>query len=234
VESGLAPGKDIFSGGIHPTEMARSVAVMNNHVQFNLTQGMIQGTAATSTTAATSPFSLTVSSTATPTFTSVTNNTAVIPVPLCWFDSGVPPDYPGRPGRAVGNPPVPVWDDPHQPPVYEIQDGRPITMRLPDGTMIDVRADGSYTIDDSDAKVVYRASRVRDFNGYLNASDKLEDFILYCGEQGVRQDEMLSIPVKHFVAWLVVEAALADGEEPPAALPDLRDFCQPKLLEAAE
>jgi hypothetical protein len=150
-----------------------------------------------------------------------------------WWDQTVPDDYPGRP---CGYPPIAVFDDPYSPPVYKVQDQRPTKLSLPDGTVIDVKSDGSYVINDADAKVVYRASRVHDFNAYLNASDKLEDFIRYCGEQGVRQDEMLSIPVRHFVAWLVVEAALADGEEPPAALPDLRDFCQQPqlLLEAAE
>lgn len=94
-----------------------------------------------------------------------------------------------------------------------IADGEPCKVRLPDGGMLEVDADGSYRINDKDAKVIYRANRMRDFNSFINASDKLELFIRFCGAMGVKQDEMLDIPVKHFIAWLVVEAALADAED---------------------
>lgn len=113
----------------------------------------------------------------------------------------------------VGYPPVAVFDDPHLPPVYKIEDGRPITLRLPDGTIIDVAKDGSFIISDKDAKVTYRANRVRDFNPFINASDKLEAFIKFCGALGVKQDEMLNLPVSLFIKWLIVMAAAADGEE---------------------
>ena len=123
--------------------------------------------------------------------------------PPAWW---VPDDYPG-----------PLSD-------VTIRDGQSAKVNLPDGSIIDVKADGSFTIEDSDAKVTYRANRVRDFNSYVNASDKLESFIRFCGDVGVKQSEMLSIPIKHFIAWLIVESALADGEEPQTALPDLSQW----------
>lgn len=118
-------------------------------------------------------------------------------------------------------------------PDIHLNDGRAHTIHFPDGTIIEVRPNGSFEIHDKDAKVVYRANRSRDFNPFLNASDKLEDFIAFCGTAGVRQDDMLSIPIKHFIAWLVIEAARADGEpepEAPLLLPDLRPQSLPRCL----
>lgn len=110
-----------------------------------------------------------------------------------------------------------------------LNDGRPHTIKFPDGTIIEVKANGSFEIFDDDAKVIYAANRSRDFNPFLNASDKLEDFIRFCGEAGVRQGDVLGIPIKHFIGWLIVEAARADGEPAPkvALLPDLRKAARP-------
>jgi hypothetical protein len=112
---------------------------------------------------------------------------------------------------------------------YLVQDGKPCILELPDGTKIDVKANGSFEISDKGAKVVYRANRVRNFNPFLNASDKLEDFIRFCGTQGVRKGDMLQLPISLFIAWLVVEAAKADQEPAPAVplLPDLRKRLRP-------
>jgi len=112
----------------------------------------------------------------------------------------------------------------------EIEDGEPCKIKLPDGGMLEVDADGSYRINDKDAKVIYRANRMRDFNSFINASDKLESFIKFCGELGVRQGEMLDIPVRHFIAWLVVEAARADGEETAEITPllELSRYVKPR------
>jgi len=104
----------------------------------------------------------------------------------------------------------------HDGPNIVIRDGTERNIHLPDGTFILVAKDGSFTINDKDAKVTYRANRVRNFNAFVNASDKLEAFIAFCGAAGVRQGEMLDIPIKHFIAWLIVEAAKADGEAEPA------------------
>lgn len=98
---------------------------------------------------------------------------------------------------------------------WKIPDGVARIVTLPDGAKLDVKADGSYEMIDKDAKVVYRACRVRDFNPFLNASDKLEDFIRFCGTVGVKQSEVLRLPVELFVAWLVIAAAKADGEPEP-------------------
>lgn len=96
-----------------------------------------------------------------------------------------------------------------------VVDGEACTIKLPDGAYIRVARDGSYQIDDTTAKVVYRASRMRDFNPFMNASDKLEAFIDYCGQQGVKKDEMLQLPIQLFIIWLVIEAAKADKEPEP-------------------
>lgn len=133
--------------------------------------------------------------------------------------------------------------------------GKARTITFPDGTVIDFRKDGSFEIFDQYAKKIYSAARCYDFNPFLNASDKLEEFIKFCGSVGVRQGDMLGIPIKSFVQWLVIEAAKADGEEAAALLalpkpdigiprcrtcgrfmsPQLKadriDFCRPECLE---
>lgn len=125
----------------------------------------------------------------------------------------------------------PQWRGGHyvDPNTITVRDGVERTINLPDGTVISVTKDGSFTISDKEAKVIYRANRVRDFNTFLNASDKLEAFIKFCGTLGVRQDEMLNIPVKHFIAWLIVESARADNEPEPdiLLLADLRKQAKP-------
>jgi hypothetical protein len=134
-----------------------------------------------------------------------------------------------------------------------LEAGKSRTISFPDGTIIDFKLDGSFEINDKNAKVVYRANRSHDFNPFINASDKLEEFIKFCGEIGVRQGDMLNIPIKQFVQWLVIEAARADGDKSiPLELPDLTkprcrtcqrfisrklkadgiEFCRPVCLEA--
>lgn len=112
----------------------------------------------------------------------------------------------------------------------KISDGVDSTIELPDGTIINVKADGSYSIQDKDAKVVYRAARMRDFNPFINVSDRLEEFIDFCGKQGVKQGEMLELPINLFIGWLVIQAAKADKEPEPdiQLLPDLRKCKTPR------
>lgn len=137
---------------------------------------------------------------------------------------------------AYGAPSNTVWTELHKPlkrPALRVMDGEQQTIHLPDGTVIEVKKDGSYEIQDKDAKVIYRANRIRDFNAFLNASDKMEAFIRFCGEHGVRRGEMLDLPVKHFIAWLILEAAKADQEEQPDVplLADLRrEASQPRCV----
>lgn len=118
---------------------------------------------------------------------------------------------------------------PYIPDHIKLEVGKARIIRFPDGTRIDFKEDGSFKIEDKDAKVVYKAS-IRDFNPFLNASDKLEEFIQYCGSVGVRQGDMLEIPIKHFVQWLVIEAARADGESIPEVITPvvlaLQDYSQ--------
>lgn len=114
----------------------------------------------------------------------------------------------------------------------KVADGYSSTIELPDGTIIDVKADGSYTIQDKDAKVVYRAARMRDFNPFINVSDRLEEFIEFCGKQGVKQGEMLELPINLFIGWLVISAAKHDQEPEPdiKLLPDLRKHSFPRCI----
>lgn len=110
-----------------------------------------------------------------------------------------------------------------------IEDGVPCKVGLPDGGVLEVNADGSYRINDKDAKVTYRANKTRDFNPFINASDKLEAFIQFCGALGVKQSEMLNIPIKLFIGWLIIEAARADGDEADVELLDgIYDHVRPR------
>lgn len=51
----------------------------------------------------------------------------------------------------------------------------------------------------------------RILNRYLSASDLLEEFITDLGPLGVRQGEVLNIPVELFINWLICKAAEEDG-----------------------
>lgn len=95
---------------------------------------------------------------------------------------------------------------------------------LLDGTSLFVENNGSFRIEDAMTKVRYKAAPERDFNPFINASDKLEGFIDYCATHGVTKEEMAEIPVKLFINWLIIEAAKADRE----ATPDLPLLPAPK------
>lgn len=117
----------------------------------------------------------------------------------------------------------------------KIPDNYRWAIELPDGTLINIKGDGSYELNDKDAKVVYRACRVRDFNKFLNVSDRLEEFIKYCDEVGVRSDEMLKLPIDLFIAWVCLEAAKMDKEPEPnlRLLPRLTTHAKPRCLACA-
>jgi hypothetical protein len=93
----------------------------------------------------------------------------------------------------------------------DVDAGQTITLRMPDGSQLFIEK-GNVRIEDKDAKVTYKANRLREFNRYLNASDLLEDFIKFVGTADVSRGEFLKLPVELFIKWLVVEAARADGE----------------------
>lgn len=58
----------------------------------------------------------------------------------------------------------------------------------------------------------------REFNRFINASDLLEEFIRWLGSQGVKQGEVMNLPLELFVKWLVIRACEQDGEEPGVSL----------------
>lgn len=74
-----------------------------------------------------------------------------------------------------------------------------------------------------------RLAPPRPFNRYINASDLMEEFIRYAGEQGVRQGEVLDLPVVLFIKWLVIRACEEDQEEPDVIL-ELGPKPQPRCL----
>lgn len=93
--------------------------------------------------------------------------------------------------------------------------GKNNTYKMPDGSEIAIDDSGNYQIHDENAKVVYRANRMRDFSPYLNASDMLAEFVKYVGTLGVRRRDVLNLPLHLFVSWLVIEAAERDGDNVP-------------------
>lgn len=99
------------------------------------------------------------------------------------------------------------------------------TVETPDNTIISIDDNGNIEIKDDEAKIIYKANRIREFNRYLNASDLLEEFIHFVGTLGAKQHEVLTIPIELFINWLIIEASKFDGEEPPA-LP----VSNPKIL----
>eukprot|EP00697_Spironema_sp_BW2_P014374 gnl/Spiro4/4803_TR2404_c0_g1_i3.p3 gnl/Spiro4/4803_TR2404_c0_g1~~gnl/Spiro4/4803_TR2404_c0_g1_i3.p3 ORF type:complete len:238 (-),score=21.36 gnl/Spiro4/4803_TR2404_c0_g1_i3:4820-5533(-) len=114
---------------------------------------------------------------------------------------------------------------------YELKaTGKTQRIHLDDGSVLEVDGKGNFKIIDKDAKVTYKANRVRDFNTFINASDKLEEFIKFCGVENVKQGEVLNLPLHLFIKWLVIEAAKADAEPEPdlPLLPDLRKVTTPK------
>ena len=107
-------------------------------------------------------------------------------------------------------------DDTGRSGTIRVEAGQPARIELPDGAIIDVKADGSYEIVDKDAKVTYKANRVREFNRYVNASDLLEEFIDFVdGVGGIDKERFLALPIEAFIRWLVLRAAQADGESMP-------------------
>ncbi len=90
------------------------------------------------------------------------------------------------------------------------------TLLLPDGTEVIVDKAGNYTINDADAKVIYKANRVHEFNRYVNASDLLEEFLRYLRSMGVTRKDVMKVDLGVFITWLIVAAAEADGMEKPS------------------
>lgn len=84
---------------------------------------------------------------------------------------------------------------------------------MPDGSILKVDQYGNYQVLDQDAKVTYKANRIREFNPAINASDLLEKFIGEVGcLDGVNQGEILKLPIETFINWLILYAAKKDGD----------------------
>ena len=94
-----------------------------------------------------------------------------------------------------------------------IDGGQKLDVKLPDGGRLKVNENGSWEVQDEDAKVQYRACKIREFNRYINASDLLEEFIVFLGEFDIKQSEVLNVPIGMFIHFLIWKAAVADGME---------------------
>lgn len=114
-------------------------------------------------------------------------------------------------------------------------------LELPDGAKLCIDDLGNYRIEDKDAKVQYKANRVREFSPHLNASDLLAKFVDYLRTLGIKQHQVLQLPVELFVNWLVIEAAerdqdpIPDGVERIERRPEVRRLlpgpAKPKCLQ---
>jgi len=113
---------------------------------------------------------------------------------------------------------------------FTIANGTEVTIDLPNGAVLEVKADGSIKITDVNSKVTYKACGVREFNRFINASDLLQDFIKFLGTKGVKQGQVLDIPVELFINWLVFKSAEQDEDLPPENM--IPTESHPKLLSA--
>lgn len=95
------------------------------------------------------------------------------------------------------------------------------TLEFDDGTIIEVDDMGNFKIIDKDATVIYQGCKIREFNPFINASDQLEDFIRDLGKLGVKQSEVLNVPIDLFINWLICKAAEQDGDIVPTDVPRL-------------
>lgn len=98
----------------------------------------------------------------------------------------------------------------------ELPKGREVRIPLGDGSTLHVDTNGNFRVDDKNAKVVYKANRVREFNPFINASDLLAEFLCYVGTLGVKRSEVQTLPLGLFVNWLIIRAAEADSDPVPS------------------
>jgi hypothetical protein len=103
-------------------------------------------------------------------------------------------------------------------------------IELPDGAKLIVDDLGNYRIEDKDAKVTYRANRVREFSPHLNASDLVAQFVEYVGGMGLKRQDVLNLPLQLFIHWLVIAAAERDSDDIPADIIPVRQH--PRLKAA--
>ncbi len=105
---------------------------------------------------------------------------------------------------------------------YKVKVGERFKIKLPDGAVLQVEADGSYALKDDKARIKYHANRFRAFNRYVNASDLLEEFMKYVATvvPDIKSRGVLGIPLELLIKWVVIRAAEADKEptDPEEAL----------------
>ena len=89
------------------------------------------------------------------------------------------------------------------------------SIELPDGSKVIVDNKGNFKIEDKDAVVTYKANNKREFSPHLNASDMLAQFIQYVSTLGVKQNEVMGLPIELFINWLIIEAATRDEDQIP-------------------
>jgi len=109
-------------------------------------------------------------------------------------------------------------------PAYRVAQGlnwhdvKPNTLlELPDGTIIDVKDRHNYTIHDANTQISREHCTIRAFNRFINASEMLEGFIKDMAPIGIRQDQILKVPVEAFINWLIFKAAESDGDVLPSS-----------------
>lgn len=93
--------------------------------------------------------------------------------------------------------------------------GTAFEVDFPDGSKLKFSADGNYVVEDSAARVTYKAARFRDFNRFVNAADMLDGFAEYvkAAAPAASRAEFKSLPLELFLKWLFLEAAREDGED---------------------
>jgi len=86
-------------------------------------------------------------------------------------------------------------------------------LQLPDGTIIDIEDEYRWKVYENNAQVTREACRISAFNRFINASELLESFITDMAPSGIKQNQVLKVPVEAFINWLIYKAADADGEQ---------------------
>lgn len=106
----------------------------------------------------------------------------------------------------------------------------PIDYHLPGNIMVRedddkivIRLSPDYYIEIQEGKVKlygesqlkYKNIPTKEFNKYINTSDILEDFMGLIKSLKISKEEMLNLPLKLFIQFLIIKAIEEDGEEVP-------------------
>jgi len=86
-------------------------------------------------------------------------------------------------------------------------------LKMKDGSIIRVDTKGNFQVDDKNAKVIYKGNNIREFNRYINASDIIEEFIRFLGQEfHVNQEQILQVPLELLINFLILRASEEDGD----------------------